>query len=268
VKVHVHTNDPGRPLSFGATLGTLSDVVVENLTRQAQSFVEAHFAASTAASAAVAVVAVAPGSGLGDIFAGLGVSQVVVGGQSMNPSVQDLLQAVGQTGTENVLILPNNSNIMLTAQHVGKIAAQKVVVLPTVTVPQGIAAMLAFNPQLGVEQNVPRMQEMAEQVATIEITRAVRDTAVNGIGISAGAIIGLVDSQLTSTGESVVAVALAALAQLEPATGEIVTIYYGDTETHSQAQELAQNIQAVYPHLEVEIYSGNQPHYPYLISLE
>lgn len=268
VKIHVHTDDPGQPLSFGAKLGSVSDVVVDNLTQQAQSFVQSHFAVATAPRLAVAVVAVAPGSGLSDVFTGLGVSQVVAGGQSMNPSVHDLLHAVEQTGAENVLILPNNSNIMLTAQHVGKLAAQNVVVLPTVTVPQGIAAMLAFDPQAAVEQNTRRMLEMAGQVTTIEITRAVRDTAVNGISISAGAMIGLVDNQLTSTGDSAPGVVLAALEQLEPADSEIVTIYYGDSETDGQAQALAQNIRAVYPHLEVQIYNGDQPHYPYLISLE
>ncbi len=264
VKVHVHVSDPGVPISLGAGLGVLSDVVVENLTRQAQSFVQTH----TANSLPVAVVAVAPGAGLGEIFTGLGVGQVVAGGQSMNPSVQDLLKAVEQTRAENVLILPNNSNIMLTARHVASIAATHVTVVPTTTVPQGIAAMVAFNPQAALEQNTARMLEAAKRVTTLEITRAVRDTEINGISINAGAVIGLVNNQLTSSGSSATAAALAALAQIKPDGFEIVTIYYGDTATQNQARELAESIRAAHPHLDVEIYSGDQPHYPYLISLE
>ncbi|GAB4449109.1 MAG: DAK2 domain-containing protein [Anaerolineae bacterium] len=262
-KVHVHTDDPGRPISFGAGLGVLSDVVVENLTRQAHSFVQTH-----AAQVSVAVVAVSPGAGLSDIFAGLGVNRVVAGGQSMNPSVQDLLHAIEQTRAENVLILPNNSNIMLTAQHAAKIAAPNVLVVPTDTVPQGIAAMVAFNPQAAVAESAARMAAAARQVTTIELTRAVRDTVANGISVSGGALIALVDNQLACTGETVEDAALAALARVDAAQAEILTIYFGDAETAEQAMAMARAIRAAHPQLDVEIYRGNQPHYPYLISLE
>lgn len=265
VKVHVHVTDPGVPISYGAGLGVLSDVVVENLTEQARSFVGQRAAAVAPETATVAVV---PGEGLGDVFNSLGVTRIVPGGQSMNPSARELLDVIDSIASEHVLILPNNGNIILTAQQMQKLSDKNVQVIPTRTVPQGVAALLAFNAATESAQNVQRMTAAAEDVVTLEITRAVRNTTVNGLPVEAGALIGLVDGKLVSAGQTAGAVVLDALLGLAPDDFEIVTLYYGADASAEEAAGIAGQISARFPHFETEIFSGGQPHYPYIISVE
>ncbi|RME98459.1 MAG: DAK2 domain-containing protein [Chloroflexi bacterium] len=265
VKVHVHVTDPGVPISYGAELGVLSDVVVENLTEQARTFVAQRAAAVAPETATVAVV---PGNGLGDVFTSLGVTQIVPGGQSMNPSTRELLDVIDSIGSEHVLILPNNGNIILTAQQVQKLSDKNVQVVPTRTVPQGVAALLAFNAATEPAQNVQRMTAAAQDVVTLEITRAVRNTTVNGLPVEAGALIGLVDGKLVSAGQTAASVVLDALSGLAADDFEIVTLYYGEGASAQEAAGVAGQISARFPHLETEIHSGGQPHYPYIISVE
>jgi DAK2 domain fusion protein YloV len=264
VKVHVHTKDPGVPLSYGAQQGIVSDVVVENLDEQAQAF--AHRAEEVGQTTAVAV---ASGEGFARIFASLGVSQVVTGGQAHNPSVEDLLAAVNEISADNVVVLPNNSNVILAAQQAQKMAADKnVVVLPTHTVPQGIAAMLSFNQHLDLDTNVQRMAETAQQVQTIAVTRVTRDSKFNGFKMKMGNVIGLLDNELVSTGEDMDDVSLDVLAGMDIDLYEISTIYFGQDSLLTQAQALAGKITARYPHLDVDVHEGGQPHYHYIISME
>lgn len=267
VKVHVHTHDPGAPLSYAAALGTISDVVVEDLNRQARAFLAASPAAPP--TAAVGIVVVSSGPGFEAIFRGLGAGQVVAGGQTMNPSTQELLAAIEQIPNENVLIFPNNCNIMLTAQQAAALSGKAVRVMPTETVPQGIAALVAFHPELDAETNAARMREAAGRVVTIEVTRAARHMSLAGVEVSSGAVIGLVNGQLRGSGPETSGVVLDILAQLDDQTaGELLTLYFGAGTPATAAQALAAAISERRPQLEIEIYSGGQPHYDYIISLE
>ena len=268
VKVHVHAEDPGVPLSFGSQLGTLSDVVVENLTQQARNFEQTRATWSRTEPLQTAIVAVVPGNGLAEIFTGLGVARVISGGQRMNPSVQELLQTIDQIQAEHVLILPNNSNITLTAQHVEKMSAGKVHVVPTHSVPQGIAALLAFNAHADIEKNLALMLTAAQQVTTVEVTQAVRDSTVNGMTVKAGDMIALQENRLVATGVTPEDAAVKALSGLNTNGYELATIYFGNTTAPGQADVLADRMKTAYAHVEVEVHNGGQPHYPYIISLE
>jgi len=265
VKVHVHTEDPGAPLSYGAQQGVVGDVVVENLDEQAQAF--AH--KSEEVGQITAVVAVAPGEGFARIFESLGVSRVIAGGPTHNPSVEDLLAAINQVAADKVVVLPNNSNTILAAQQAQQLVAGKnVVVLPTHTIPQGIAAMLSFNQRADLDTNTQRMTETAGQVQTIEVTRATRDSNFNGFKMKTGDVIGLLDNELVSTGRDADDVSLDVLARINTDLYEIVTSYFGHGRLLKQAQVLADKIAAQYPDLGVEVHAGGQPHYYYIISME
>jgi hypothetical protein len=265
VRVHVHTDDPGAPISYAAQQGIVSDVVVENLDEQAQVFVHK----PEEVNQITATIAVAPGQGFARIFESLGVNRIVTGGQTQNPSVEDLLAAINQVPVGNVVILPNNGNIIMAAQQAQKLAAGKnAVVLPTHTVPQGIAAMLSFNPQAELDTNVQRMTESVRQVQTIEVTCVTRDSIFNGFRIKTGDIIALLDGELVGTGQNVDDVSMNALAQIDLAAYEILTIYFGRNCGPDQARALADRLQNQYSTLNVEVHAGGQPHYHYIISME
>jgi DAK2 domain fusion protein YloV len=268
VKVHVHTEDPGVPISFGAQQGIISDVVIENLDEQAQIFArQSEEVDQTVADCAV--LAVASGEGFAQILESLGASQVVTGGQTQNPSVEDFLAAINQLPADSVVVLPNNGNVILAAQQAQKLVADKnVVVLPTHTIPQGISALLSFNPHADLDTNVQRMAETAQQVQTIEVTRVTHDRQFNGFKMKTGDIIGLLDNELVSTGQDVDEVSMNVLTRIDIDLYEIVTIYFGHDRLLAQAQVLADKIAARYPDLEVDVHEGGQPHYHYIISME
>jgi DAK2 domain fusion protein YloV len=264
VKVHVHTEDPGVPLSYGVKQGVIRDIVVENMDEQAKAF--AHVVEEQKET--IATIAVAPGEGLARIFQSLGVSRVLSGGQTKNPSVQELLVAINQVKADEVLILPNNSNVILAAQQAQTLSQKKVEVLPTQTIPQGITALLAFNYQADLETNFQGMAEAAQQVQTIEVTQVVRDSNFNGFKVKLGDVMGFLNNELVSAGQSYEQVCLDVLSQAETDTCEIMTIYFGQDSSPEQARVLAGKINEFYPELEVEIHEGGQPHYQYIISLE
>lgn len=267
VKVHLHTHDPGAPLTYGVGLGVIGDVVVENLQEQAETFLQAHRVEPDTANE-VATIAVAPGQGLTDIFKSLGVSRVVSGGQTMNPSVEDLLAVVDQMAADNVLILPNNSNIILAAEQACTLANKTVMVIPTKTIPQGIAAMLSFNPEADLEANRRRMTEASGHVQSIDITRAVSQRTYNGFTINQGDTLALLNDDLVSVGETAEAVLAQTLARLVMAEYEILTIYVGQAESLAQGEALARQISDQYPNLATEVHAGGQPHAQYIISVE
>ena len=267
VKVHLHTHEPGRPLSYGAGKGTLSDVVVENMQAQYQHFVQQQRATSEDVTG-IAIVCVASGEGLTRIMESMGVSRVIPGGQTMNPSIQEILSAIEATRADRVLVLPNNTNVIAAAEHACQLSSKQALVVPTRSIPQGIAALLDFNHQADLETNWMRMTRGASTVRTIEITRAVRSSQANGVKVARGDIIGLLDETLVASGTDTTAVTLQALEQALAAERNIVTIYFGQDVDLAAATELAKAIQARYPHLSVETHSGGQPHYYYIISLE
>jgi dihydroxyacetone kinase-like predicted kinase len=216
----------------------------------------------------IATICVAPSQGLADILQSLGANQIVFGGQTMNPSPQELLAAINQVYGNEVLILPNNSNVILAAQQAMKLSTKNVRVVPTKTIPQGIAALLALNYQSDLEANAQRMLRAAQQVQTVEITPAVRDTTLSGFQIKSGDVMGLVNDELVSVGQDYDDVALDVLAKVETETHEVITIYFGQESSEAQAEALADKIKILQPELEVEVHDGGQPYYHYIISLE
>ncbi|MHB9034807.1 MAG: DAK2 domain-containing protein [Anaerolineae bacterium] len=276
VKVHVHTDNPGEVLSYGASQGQLTAVIIENMQEQFEKFkMNAESPAMIRSTPApnsvmgeIGVVAVVSGNGLARVFESLGVGAVVPGGQTMNPSTQDLLNAIESLKQEQIMILPNNSNIILTAEQAKAISHRQVVVLPTRTVPQGIAALLAFNYQASLDDNTAAMTDASQHVQTIEITRAVRSVQVNGLKVLEGQIIGLLNDELISAGEDTTSVVDKVLQHLDYQDYEIVTIYYGEDTSANEAETLAEVIREKYAQLEVEVLDGGQAHYYYIISIE
>lgn len=272
VKVHVHADNPQAVLDYGATLGELGDIVVENLDRQAQKFitgVTSSFQDAGRATPTQAVIAVAAGWGVAEVFHSLGAGQIVPGGPTMNPSTEDLLAAINEVAAKDVLILPNNGNIILAAQQAQQLSAKNVRVIPTKTIPQGVAALVAFNQSLSLDQNVKRMVEAAQQVRTVEITSANRNTRVNGFVVNQGDLLGLVDGELKGVGRDDFEVARSVLAQLNKAAEyEIITIYYGQDCAENRANKLARQLETLYPDFEVEVIYGGQPQYHFIISVE
>ncbi|MFQ5576794.1 MAG: DAK2 domain-containing protein [Anaerolineae bacterium] len=267
-KVHVHAADPGAPISYGATQGALLNVVVENMAEQYRQLAPSNGAAPQATQTGIATLCVSPGPGLSKVFRSLGAAEVIGGGQTMNPSAAEIVQAINRTAADQIIVLPNNGNIILTAQQAGPMTAKAVRVIPATTVPQGINALLAFNPEADLDSNTRRMTDALEHVHTIEITRAVKNATVNHIQIDKQAVIGLLNGALVAVGQEINPVILDAIAQTDVANLEIVTLYYGQNVTPQAAQTLAAQITQTHPHLDVEIINGGQPHYPYIVSLE
>jgi DAK2 domain fusion protein YloV len=271
VKVHVHSPEPGTPVNYGASIGSLSRIIVENMQEQYQDFILSKAqkpAPISAPLSGVGTVVVAPGPGLTQVFESLGASMVVSGGQTMNPSTEDLLQAVERVPADDVIILPNNKNIVMAAEQVQALSKKNVRVVRTITVPQGIAALLALNFQADLETNTSIMAEAAGSIQTAEITMAVRSVQLNGISVQEGEVIGLVNGTLTTTGDAPARVVQETLAQMQVDQYEIITIYYGQAVISDEAQELAETIRKLYPEQEVEVVDGGQPYYYYILSAE
>jgi len=214
------------------------------------------------------VIAVAPGPGLREVFESLGVGAVVSGGQTMNPSTQELLDAIDALPVDDVILLPNNSNIILAAQQARQLSKKHVEVVPSRTVPQGISALLAFNLQGTLSENAASMTRSLANIDTGEVTIAVRDTSIDGIDVRAGDVIGLLNGTLTTTGKTPQAVALTLLTQMDAQDREIITVYYGEPVEAEAAEALGDKVLALYDDQEVEIVNGGQPHYHFIISAE
>jgi uncharacterized protein len=271
VKVHVHSPEPGTPINYGASLGSLSRVIVENMQEQYQEFILSKAqkpSTPPAPPSGIGTVIVAPGPGLTTVFESLGASVVVPGGQTMNPSTEELLQAIEQVPSEDVILLPNNKNILMAAAQAKALSDKNVRVVPTITVPQGISALLALNYQADLETNTRIMTEATQTLKTIEITTAVRSVQLNGISVQEGEVIGLIDGKLQVKGEDTDEIVLHALEEIDAHEYEIITIYYGETVTHDQAEALAAQIEDLYPEQEIEVIDGGQPHYHYILSVE
>ncbi len=270
IKVHVHTPTPGTPINYGASLGSISHVIVEDMQQQYQEFVQAQTKPPVSAEEIcnIATVAVAPGAGLRRVFESLGASAVVSGGQTMNPSTEELLNAIEGVKADNVIVLPNNRNVILSAQQAKTLSRKNVFVIPTKTIPQGIASLLAFNYQADATTNAQIMEQAFGHVQTVEVTRAVRAARVNGVAINEGDVIGLVNGDLKISGSDYRQVVMGALESLPLDESEILTIYYGEDVREADAQALADQIRERFGHLEVEIVNGGQPHYPYILSVE
>ena len=274
LKIHIHvpTENFYRTHEYAFTLGTVTKIAVENLQEQMAEMQAAgakpRGGHQGLTAGDIATIAVAPGDGLADVFQSLGASSVVPGGQTMNPSTEDFVKAIQALPCERAILIPNNGNVILAARQAAELAGRQVAVVPTRTVPQGIAAMLAFNPQAELEANVRAMDASAQHVRTGEVTIATRSVDMNGVKVRAGQPIGLLDDALAAAGETIEAVIDQLLEKMDAAERELVTIYYGASATAEGAQALADAIRERYSHLEVEVVAGGQPHYPYIFSAE
>ncbi len=272
LKVHTHTLTPGKILDYGVGLGSLLDINIENLQEQSLTYAaesEAEHADEVAQTTLpIAVVAVVAGEGFEKVFQGLGVNAIVSGGQTMNPSIEELLAAVEAAPSENVIILPNNGNVILSAQQVAGLTRKQIYVVPTDTLPQGIAAMSSFNFEADFATNCTTMTEAAKSIQTAEITTAVRSVQIGGVRVREGDYIGLVNGNLTIAGHDMVQVTRDTLQRMNMERYEIVTLYYGADVSEEQAQATAQHIKECYSHLELQVVNGGQPYYAYIISAE
>jgi DAK2 domain fusion protein YloV len=271
VKVHIHSPEPGTPINYGTGLGSLSRVIVENMQEQYQEFILSKAQQPVAPLqplSGIGTVVVAPGQGLISVFESLGASAVVPGGQTMNPSTEDLLKAVERVPSDDIIILPNNKNIIMAAEQAKALSEKNVEVIHTVTVPQGIAALLALNYQADLAANTWVMAEAARTIDTAEITTAVRSVQVNGVDVQQGEVIGLLNGRLKVKGSTPDEVVLAALEELQVRDYEIITIYYGESITPDQAEQLVDRVARRYQEQEVEVIDGGQPHYHYILSAE
>lgn len=271
IKVHVHTFDPGQVLSYASSLGVLTNIKIDNMQEQHREFLILGEEAAKAAAEGVegiATVAVVWGNGLIRVFESLGAKCVVSGGQTMNPSTQELLQAIEGLPVKEVIILPNNENIFLAAEQAQKLSSKKVVVGTTTTIPQGIGALLAFDKEADLETNAQNMEKAIAGIQTLEVTTAVRPAKINGIKIKKGQIIALLNGHLAASGEKIEEVVRQTLEEVGADRYEIITLYYGEDTPLQAADNLADEIRRWYSEQEVECIDGGQPYYHYIISVE
>jgi len=279
IRVHVHTNEPAKVLAYASSIGTLTKTKVDDMSKQHRVILEKETAGANGHAPpparpaelrpnGVGIVAVVAGRGLSDVFRGLGVDGLVEGGQTMNPSTKDMLDAVEKLPYDEVLLLPNNANVILAARQVPELSAKKVHMLPTRTVPQGIAAVVAFSANRTGAENVAAMTDATTGVQTIEVTHAVRDSRVDGIRVKKGDVIALINDKLTHRGTEYGSVVSLALAELGADKYELVTIYKGRDALQDELRGLTESIAKDYPKLEVEVLDGGQQHYPFILSVE
>lgn len=273
IRVHIHIGDPGAALSYGVALGELSQIKIDNMNRQSQDWAAGHQAAQQGRSvppSGLALVAVAPGEGLAQLFRDSGCAAVVSGGQTMNPSVAQLVNAAAASGGREVILLPNNKNVAITAIQAAEMenAAQQLYVIPTRTVAQGVAAALAFNAQQSADVNRQAMEAAVAAVVSIEVTRAVRATTLDGVAVAAGDYMGLVEGDLAVVGDTPEAALLSALEGVGLAEDHIVTLYRGAEAAAATAAAVARQIEEGTPGIQVDLVDGGQPHYPYFAAVE
>lgn len=283
VKVHVHTNDPGLAIQKALTYGSLSKMKIDNmreehkekLIKEAQKAEAEKKAAEEAAKKPAepkkkyGFISVSAGAGLSEIFEGLGVDVVIEGGQTMNPSTEDMLNAIDKVNAENVFILPNNSNIILAANQAQSIVTDKnVYVIPSKTIPQGITALINFDESADAEANFDNMSSEMKNVKTGQVTYAVRDTSMDGKEIKQNDIMGIGDKTILSVGKDIEETTIDMLSQLIDDDSELISVYYGEDVSSEQVDSLTAKIEETYPDLDLEVHSGGQPIYYYIVSVE
>lgn len=278
VKVHIHTNEPWSAMEICASFGDLSDVSVGNMVLQNleaghrdtadESAQRADERSLNAAAQELAAVAVVQGSGFRSILSELGCSEFVEGGQSMNPSTEEMLAVVEAVNAAHVILLPNNRNVRLAAEQVARLSSKRVSVLPTTSMPQAIAAMMAFSAGEPAEKVLDAMRRAMQSVRVGEITRAVRDAKMNGWTITEGQTLSIAEGEIVGVSDDLEAAVYTLVETLRDDDSEVITLYYGADVTESEAEALVRLLQERFPDLEVEFYAGGQPVYTYLITVE
>lgn len=284
VKVHIHTENPGEVLAYALTLGYLDQIKIDNMTLQTEELKSQRTAGDSKDDSGrpswagsdipaeihgdTGIIAVAAGQGLADALLSMGANLIVMGGQTMNPSTEDLLQAVESLPVDNIIILPNNKNIILAAQQVVELTEKRVQVVPSRSMPDGLTALGAFGFGQDLDDNVESMTEAMEDVSCIEITTAVRDVELNGVDVREGQLIGLLDGDLVSSGTDLVEILMKTLKSLKESNPELLTVFVGEDATEENTSTLKQAIDDLYPIAEIEVVQGDQPHYHFIIAVE
>ncbi|MCH7835754.1 MAG: DAK2 domain-containing protein [Chloroflexi bacterium] len=270
VRVHLHTDDPGAALSYGTGLGSLLQVKVDNIRQQADRFLEMHEGRAEVAAQPeeISSVAVAAGEGMATVFRSVGCTRVVSGGPTMNPSTRDILDVVEACPSDDVIVLPNDKNIIMAAKQAEGLTEKRLRVVETRSLPQGIAALLALNQDTDLEANVTAMEEARQGVRTVEVCRAVRSTSIGGVKVREGQVIAVVDDELKLAAETAEEGVLQALEGLEAEGASLVTLYYGADTKQAIAESLGARVREAFPRYEVEVVHGGQPHYDYIVSVE
>ncbi len=278
VKVHVHTEHPGDVMTWGQRFGALIKVKVDNMRLQQETIMEHDETEQAAAVTApaepkpdmhgYAIVSISSGDGIGKLFQGLGVTDIIAGGQTMNPSTADIVKAVNASGADKALVLPNNKNIFLAAEQAAEVADIPVKIVHSKTISQGMTAMLAFNPEADLADNQAEMEDTLDTVVSGQVTHAVRDTTIDGLEIHKDDFMGLVDGKIVVTDADRQTTTIEMVKQMLDEDSELVTIFYGADATKADADKLASAVEALDDELEIEIHEGDQPVYPFLISVE
>ncbi|WP_055071003.1 DAK2 domain-containing protein [Clostridium massiliamazoniense] len=275
IKVHIHTNDPGKVLQKAVTIGELSKIKIDNMREEhrhmvanAEDFARAEEAAVEAEAKKYAFISVAMGSGMKDIFKDLGVDYVIEGGQTMNPSTQDMVDAINKLNAEHIFILPNNKNIIMAANQAAEVSDKDIRVIPTKTIPQGITCITMFNAEEDVDTNEAELKEAMENVQSASVTYAVRDTEMDGLEIKEGNILGLLEGKIKEVGEDPYEVAKDLLDQMCNEESELITIFYGSDCKEDEVENFIESIEEKYSDYDVQCYKGDQPLYYFIMAVE
>ena len=279
VKVHVHTNDPGVAISKALTYGELSRMKIDNMREEHReklikdaeklAAAQAEEKKKTMPHKEVGFISVSIGDGIGEIFKGLGVDYLIEGGQTMNPSTEDMLNAIAEVNADTIFIFPNNKNIILAANQAQALTEdKKIIVIPTKTVPQGISAIISFDATKTPEENAEEMTEAMSLVKTGQVTYAVRDTHIDDKEIKEGNIMGIGDHSILAVGEDIAEITKETIRLMTDEDSELISVYYGEDISSEDAEALGEELQELYPDCEVEVYEGGQPIYYYVVSVE
>ena len=267
IKVHVHTEYPGEVMNYGQKFGSLVKIKVDNMRLQHETILE-NDAPQAKPRTPYAIIAIAAGSGVQELFTSLGASYVISGGQTMNPSTEDILKAISEVNADQVILLPNNKNIFMAADQAAQVAEIPVVVVPSRTISQGMTAMLAFNDQVSLDENKAAMTEMLDSVVSGSITHAIRDTSIDGIEIKKGDFLGMIDGKIVVSKADLFTVSMETLEKMMNEDTEIITIIIGEEGSQEDAEKMEKALLEIDGDLEIEIHTGDQPVYPYLFSAE
>lgn len=263
VKVHIHVEKPGEVLNISQRYGELIHIKIDNMREQ-----HANISSQTKKKEGIGIVTVAMGEGMNAIFKEAGADIVIAGGQTMNPSVEDFMKAIERVGTSNVILLPNNKNVLMAAEEAAKMASNDVACVPSETIPQGIAALVAFDESKTIDENTRAMKEEMQTVKTGQVTVAVRDTVIDDQTIKKGDFIGMKEKEIVSVGSNMNTVVKDLCRHLIDEESELLTLYQGEEVTDDETEQLVHELEDIYPEIEIDVQQGGQPIYQYIISVE
>jgi DAK2 domain fusion protein YloV len=270
IKVHIHTNNPGLVLEKALALGELNDIKIDNMRYQHRHIMDEKMQEiqGTGEQKEYSFIVVSMGEGLNNIFKELNVDYVIPGGQTMNPSTEDILTAVNKVNGKNIIVFPNNGNIILAAEQARELSDKNVYIIPTKTIPEAISSLLAFNPDLSVEENIQNMTEAMKNVATGQVTYSVRDSEINNKKINKNDIIGISKGEIVSNGTNIEDVSVELVKNLVKEDSSLITIFYGDMIEEDEANRLGERLEKEFEDIDVEVIFGGQPIYYYIFSVE